>query len=381
MKKNVLLLSLVALCRGVALGQSGPEPSAANPKPLPYRFGLSAAYGFVFKHKQEFGTLGSNRPYNLEAYIGYQTNGCRGWHCLYRYPEVGVAAGMMDFHDGRLGRAWYAYTYFDKALGSLRKTSVFHFKIGFGGAYLTRHFDPVRNPENIAIGSPFNYAFRSEIYWADQLSPHLQVKAGLAITHFSNAAYRIPNAGINIVGLRAGVTYVPQSQRARIQHRDTITPQWHRGWTLHTSAAFTVKEVGQPGGPKHPGLVLSAYGSRRYSATGAWQVGMDATFDTSVQHLINNDWALQNAPDKPDWRRAAALVGHELFLSDRLSLLTHLGIYVYSPYRPWHPVYQRYGLKYYTKGKSGMFGALSLKTHLATADFVEWTVGKRFGKN
>jgi hypothetical protein len=53
-----------------------------------------------------------------------------------------------------------------------------------------------------------------------------------------------------------------------------------------------------------------------------------------------------------------------------------MGVYVYSPYPAEAPFYLRNGLKCYFLPR--LFGAITLKTHYGTADFVEWTVGIKF---
>jgi hypothetical protein len=56
-------------------------------------------------------------------------------------------------------------------------------------------------------------------------------------------------------------------------------------------------------------------------------------------------------------------------------LLTQVGYYAYYPYKFEGRVYLRLGLKYYfTKN---IFGAITLKTHAAKAEAVEFGVGIR----
>lgn len=350
---------------------------AQNPSSkLPFRLGVSASYGFVYKHKREFGDLGSGRPYAFEASLNYLTNGSQPWHKLYHYPEIGLAAGVMNFQDRRLGHSIYALTYIDKPVG--RRSQRFRYKIGFGLAHITGRYDPITNPLNIAISSQYSYALRGELFWTESVAPAWQLRTGMVLTHFSNGAFKMPNAGVNIVSWGVSLQHVPVSQRQGVViSHDTIQPAWHKGFALNTSAAFTIKEAGEFGERKFPGMVLSAYLSRRFSARSAWLVGLDATFDTAVRDWIQKDPLYANTA-KPDWSKAAVTIGHELFIGRRTSLVTQLGIYVYSPYPPWLPVYQRYGLKYHVSKRS--YGLMALKCHLGTADFVEWTVGTRFGK-
>ena len=75
-----------------------------------------------------------------------------------------------------------------------------------------------------------------------------------------------------------------------------------------------------------------------------------------------------------DCKRVGLFVGHELFIN-RLSLITQLGYYVYYPYDFEGRTYFRLGLKWYIY--KSMFAAISLKSHGAKAEAVEFGIGVR----
>ena len=75
-----------------------------------------------------------------------------------------------------------------------------------------------------------------------------------------------------------------------------------------------------------------------------------------------------------DWKRIGVFVGHELFVN-KMSIVTQLGYYVYYPYDFEGRVYNRIGLKYYFGDK--FFGAITLKSHGAKAEAVEFGIGVR----
>ena len=67
-------------------------------------------------------------------------------------------------------------------------------------------------------------------------------------------------------------------------------------------------------------------------------------------------------------------MGHELFIN-RMSLITQVGYYIYYPFDFEGRTYLRIGLKYYFGKK--WFGALTLKSHGAKAEAIEFGVGVR----
>ena len=81
-----------------------------------------------------------------------------------------------------------------------------------------------------------------------------------------------------------------------------------------------------------------------------------------------------NISGDEDWKRVGVFVGHELFIN-KMSFETQLGYYVYYPYDFEGRVYNRIGLKRYFGDK--FFGAITLKSHGAKAEAVEFGIGVR----
>ncbi len=350
--------------------------SAQNHQKPAYSLGVQSYYGFVWKHAESVGHLSQTHPYGLEINYNQITTGTKEWHKVYRYPEVGYSLGMFNFRNNILGKAIYAITYLDKALLRSQRSAL-QLKIGTGLVCVTNPYHPEKNFQNTALSSRIMYAMRGEVAYTYQLTPHLQVKSGLTLTHFSNGALKMPNSGINIPALKVGLLYVPNSTAIHPSDADSVGKSAYRykGIELNFSAAFLIKEVGLPGGRKHPGVVISAYANRRLNRKSALNMGIDGFYSTALKHIINTD------PDVdtlrvPDFKRAGMTFGHELYIS-RVSMLTQIGVYVYMPYQNIdHRIYQRIGLKYYFH--KNFFAAAMLKTHFGTADFMEWTIGVRW---
>ena len=81
-----------------------------------------------------------------------------------------------------------------------------------------------------------------------------------------------------------------------------------------------------------------------------------------------------NVTGDEDFKRVGVFVGHELFIN-KMSFITQLGYYVYYPYDFEGRVYNRIGLKRYFGDK--VFGAITLKSHGAKAEAVEFGIGVR----
>jgi hypothetical protein len=92
---------------------------------------------------------------------------------------------------------------------------------------------------------------------------------------------------------------------------------------------------------------------------------------------MKNQSVATEIKEQPQLGTKAAVLGipfgHELLISQKLSMVTELGVYIYKRHQvhPW--MYQRYGLRYQVC--KGMFTGIMLKTHLGKAECLELNLG------
>ena len=109
----------------------------------------------------------------------------------------------------------------------------------------------------------------------------------------------------------------------------------------------------------------------------AIQLGTEVFFSKFLKELIyykSVSFPEEDVTGDEDYKRVGVFVGHELFIS-RTSFVTQLGYYVYYPFDFEGRVYTRIGAKRYFGKK--WFGALSLKSHGAKAEAIEFGLGVR----
>jgi hypothetical protein len=122
---------------------------------------------------------------------------------------------------------------------------------------------------------------------------------------------------------------------------------------------------------------LSTYADKRLSNISAIQVGADVFFSNFLKELIYYQsvaFPEKEVTGDEDYKRVGLFVGHELFIN-RMSVITQLGYYVYYPFDFEGRTYIRVGLKRYFGKK--LFGAITLKSHGAKAEAVEFGIGVR----
>ena len=128
---------------------------------------------------------------------------------------------------------------------------------------------------------------------------------------------------------------------------------------------------------QHPFYIFSGYIDKRLGRKSAIQLGADLFFSNFLKGLIQYqsisfpEYGIQ---EDEDYRRVGLFLGHEFFVN-KMSVIAQLGYYVYYPFDFEGKVYNRIGLKRYFGRK--MFGAITLKSHGAAAEAVEFGIGFR----
>jgi hypothetical protein len=131
------------------------------------------------------------------------------------------------------------------------------------------------------------------------------------------------------------------------------------------------------GSKQYPFYTVSTYVDKRFNSFSAVHLGVDAFFSFALKEEINyRSVAFPDAPSDPnaDYRRVGGFLGYELFVN-KWSMVAQTGYYLYYPYDFEGRIYNRIGLKYYFNKR--WFGAFTVKSHLATAEALEFGIGIR----
>ena len=182
--------------------------------------------GFLLAHRGLMSHLPQAPAVASEFSYIYRTNQAKKWHEAYRHPLVG---GTLFFgsvgNNEILGRFTGLYGFIELPIVKYKRYRL-DFKFATGLGYTNRPFDPILNPENVAIGSRVNalmcFAFKQSWRFSDY-----GLTFGLDMTHFSNASYQMPNLGVNVPFLSLGVqkffaTEQKESPRPELERPDLL---------------------------------------------------------------------------------------------------------------------------------------------------------------
>jgi hypothetical protein len=206
------------------------------------------------------------------------------------------------------------------------------------------------------------------------LTPHLGVLLGAALNHYSNGATTKPNFGINLPSVVVGLNYHQQRPAPTVAY---LAPEpadvGHNFLLASTSLGYKQLDVGTY--TKYLVNSVTVAAGRRINRKSNLVVGVEGFYDRSL--LAEQKDTARNTDKLTDVKKAGFFLGHEL-LFGRLAFISHLGFYVYNPYKSTSFYYERLGLKY--QFTDVVFGAIDLKVHGGTADVIEFKVGAKLAR-
>ena len=357
--------ALASLCAGGALRGQGHAPWTLH---------AAGQGGFIMAHTPTVRHLATSHPVGLRLDLSRRLSGRRAWHNLYPHATWGATAHYHHTGNARLGNL-YALTLFGEpvVMGHRRPAGVrLTLRMGAGVGYAPRPFDLTDNPTNNALSASFNYALHGLWTLYVPLSRRLSLQGGAGLFHLSNGGSRKPNLGLNVVSAQLGATWTvaadPTFRPARPV--DTLPVPVRR-----TSLRLRVATGRAQAGLREPRTYwLSTVGlgvGRRLNARSELIAELDGFRNPALRAAARTQGLTGR------FVRLGVGAGHELGFG-RMSLVTFLGGYLVNAHPRQGLFYQRWGLRYYAPRTPGWFGQLSMVTHLATADFVEWGVGMRW---
>jgi hypothetical protein len=333
-------------------------------------------YGNIANHNPDILHLITGHPEGIIAAWNKKTFGDKTWEARYNFPDIGYSFIYQDLKNEYLGKNAGLFLHYNFYF--LKRNLMF--RIGQGISVASDPYDKVENFRNIAFGTKLlSSTYVMLNYKKERLfnSP-FGIQAGLSLIHYSNANIKAPNTSINTIALNVGLNYNFKDATA-IAFNPEVAAETPFTQAIKYNIAFRsgVNESDVVGTGQFPFYVFSGYADKRLGYKSALQLGTDLFISPFLKEDIAYNAAAfpnRNIDPDSDYKRVGVFVGHELFIN-KLSLVTQIGYYVYLPYEFESSLYQRIGLKYYFGEK--WFGALTLKTHAAKAEALEFGLGVR----
>ncbi|WP_178990103.1 acyloxyacyl hydrolase [Winogradskyella schleiferi] len=346
---------------------------AQEGKPSHTYFDLNYFGGNIALHNNDILHLITGHPEGFIFSWNKKTYGNDTWQQRYNYPDFGASFSYQDFKSEKLGVNYALYAHYNFYF--LNRNLIL--RIAQGLAYTTNPYDKINNPKNIAFGSDILSATYVMLnYKKERLFGRFGVQTGLSFTHYSNANVKAPNTSINTLALNLGLTYNLDTEDSEFIS-DLDDEKFTEAVKYNLAFRSGINQSDVIGSKQFPFYIFSAYADKRLSHVSALQFGAEVFFSKFLKELIYYQSVAYPELDvtgEEDYKRVGIFVGHELFIN-KMSVVSQLGYYVYYPYDFEGRTYIRVGLKRYFGKK--MFGALTLKSHGAKAEAVEFGIGVR----
>ena len=342
----------------------------------PHLFTLDASifYGSILEHNSDISHLITDHPNGLILSYNKKTYGFQDWESRFNYPDWGFSFVYQNMKNQYLGDnysvyAHYNFYFFNRNL---------NFRVGQGIAYTTNAYDKTANFQNNAYGSDLmSSTYLMLNYRKEAIFKGFGMQIGLSVIHYSNANVKAPNTSTNTLALNVGANYLFNYKAEPKYIPSSEEKKYTEPLAYNLVFRSGLNESDVVGLGQFPFYILSGYADKRLNRKSAVQAGVDVFFSKFLEELIRY-YAVAfpefDVTGSEDWKRVGVFLGHELFIN-KMSVITQLGYYVYYPYDFEGRVYNRIGFKRYFGDK--LFGAVTLKSHGAKAEAVEFGLGIR----
>lgn len=342
---------------------------------------VNALAGKVYKHEAKFTLPIPALTTGVDINLMKHSRGNKPWQQRRGYPTLGLGITYINYGiDSVYGQSVGLYPNITIPIitGKQLQWTV---RIGDGIGFITRKFSrtsPV-NTTNVAMGSRINdfALFASDLRY--HVNKHLDLQAGVTVTHISNASFRKPNLGINTTGAHVGVTWFPVTSRPPRLGYD-LKPLKNR-WLVQARVGMSYLSAYTAGGPLYPVYIASGFVSRRWISKNKMFAGLDYAYYQSIYAYQRNNEINVGRERQHSWK-SAVFAGNE-FLLGRVGVVLQVGYYLQESALKADPFYEKVGGNYYLVQREHgpvkeLFLSVFLKTHKTVAEMGEVGIGMGF---
>jgi len=329
-------------------------------------FSLQYSKGITAAHRPSLSYLIKDYPVLFNFEIGRSMNGKKSWHQIFNYPYLGLGYAHFTLGNNEifgLANAWYGFI--DVPYYPEKKLNL-DYKIGLGISYISNCFNVKNNIFNFAIGSHlnvyFNLAFDLKY---NLLNKRLILATGFGITHVSNGKIQSPNLGLNILDFHLSTRYFFGKRREKIQSKYTYLKK-HSFMIIGAGGA---KEYSKPNMGKFFAGNLTFEYEYRNSNKVSWGIGSDIFYDGVLEDEFK--WKNDNNPFLHANRAGLHLTYG--FHYHKVDFIIQMGSYLFPYSTDDGYFYHRVGFRVLLS--KHLIANLTMKTHWARADIVEFGIG------
>jgi len=331
-------------------------------------------YGFLYAQHIELEKFNGHFPV-FEINLQQETFGKHKWERAFSYPNIGISFLYTGLGKSpALGSAFSIFPFINFPLVR-HKNFMFNLRFGLGVGYLTKRFDRLTNYKNLVIGSHINASVNMMLEARYKLTERLTLSLGFGLQHFSNGSLKLPNYGLNIPAINAGIAYRLARENRSIGDR-FVPPTEPYSAILRHSIEF---DIGVSLGWKNMKAVLGKnymvyhlYENTFFPVQrkSKWGFGLDFSYDESHVKILESHGV--DVTNKLKILRPGINAAYMLVLS-KLGFILNLGYYLGGLERSNGPFYEKISFQY--KFTKDFYANVMLKVHWGRADYIGWGLG------
>lgn len=340
----------------------------------PVIVGVRSNWGFIIPHSNKIEELSHTNPWGIEIDINWHLIKKETWQYCFCYPRTGFSLMYTNFSNPEvIGSAFALYPFIEPFISAEKPFSL-SIRFGMGPVYMTKIYDPEENPENFFNSSHLSFIVVLNMGFNYRVSPNMNLRIAGNYNHTSNGGIKQPNLGINFPTINAGLDWSlsPAHFPIREKNSDLIPNPKKFRFDIYL---FGTGKIDKKNSKSYIISGLGCNFSERVGRINAMTCGVEWINDGEIKYLAKKNQIRDKFGKIIDHHRAGILFGHELLLG-RFIFSQQLGFYLYSPYEPLDPVYQRYGI--FFKISDRVFTGINIKAHRHVADFLDFRTGITF---
>lgn len=197
----------------ISFSQNVNDSSSLYSRYLIHQLGIEGRFGYVFPTNPFLE--GENNKNEWVRSI-YSTHLKYSFHFrpdsyvnkIYRGVYQGIGLSHYDFRNKEeIGQPIALYLFQGATIAKPFRGITLNYEWNFGISGSWKPYNEYLNPYNGMMGSKLNAYINANFYLKHELSPQFDLIYGATLTHFSNGNSKFPNAGLNAIDLKLGVTY------------------------------------------------------------------------------------------------------------------------------------------------------------------------------
>lgn len=340
-----------------------------------FSFGAGYFYGNIYEHNPDISHLIKGHPTGLFLMFNKKTFGLKEWEKKYNYPDWGLSLSYQNLKNTVLGDNYSMYGHY--SFYFLKRN--LQLSLGTGIAFNTNPYNEDFNFSNNAYGSKIlSSSFIKINYIKENSWNGLGFQVGILFLHYSNGNVKAPNTSTNSLLLNAGLNYQLDYKSTPTYHTEKDGVNYSEKVKFNFVYRFGWNQSDLIGSDTYPLYVFSAFADKRLNYYSTLQFGADVFISKYLEEFIKYRaiaYPEFELSGDEDYKRVGVFIGHELRIN-RNAISSQIGYYAYYPYEFSERIYLRFGLKRYLY-RDKLFAVISLKSHFAQAEAIEFGFGLR----